>query len=145
MVALGLWLFWRGLSRGPGWWLFLLIGCQSYEATDFLVNSRVFDPSSHVVLWQIGVLGDGTFKSGQYEVRGMEHLLQRLIYAYGPYHQVCLYEAAMLPGAEPTIRPIPLYLLPHAGATAVTTLYIPPGTASRTDPVLAQSMGLSSS
>src|SRR5262249_55952404 len=32
-------------------------GCQSYEATDFLVNRRVIDPSSHVILWQMHVLG----------------------------------------------------------------------------------------
>jgi hypothetical protein len=34
------------------------IGCQSFEATDFLVNRRKFDTSSHLILWQIGVIGD---------------------------------------------------------------------------------------
>ena len=28
-------------------------GCQSYEATDFLLNGRVVDPTSSVILWQI--------------------------------------------------------------------------------------------
>ena len=30
-------------------------GCQSFEATDFLLRRRRFDPSSHLLLWQIGV------------------------------------------------------------------------------------------
>jgi hypothetical protein len=32
-------------------------GCQSYEATDFLVHRRKTDKSSALVLWQAGVVG----------------------------------------------------------------------------------------
>src|SRR5216683_1496595 len=38
-------------------------GCQTFEATDFLLHGRRIDPSSSVVLWQIGVVGDMTFKT----------------------------------------------------------------------------------
>jgi uncharacterized protein YabN with tetrapyrrole methylase and pyrophosphatase domain len=31
-------------------------GCQSYEATSFLLNRRRFDTSSHLMLWQIGAI-----------------------------------------------------------------------------------------
>lgn len=125
------------LNIDPG-----MAGCQSYEATDFLVNGRIIDPSSHVILWQIGVLGDGTFKSGQYDVKGMQQLLQTLYYHYSPYHQVVLYEAPMLPGVEPTMTSIPLYWLPFAGATAASTLYVPPAIQARTNHMLAQVMGV---
>ena len=33
-------------------------GCQSFEATDFLVYKRKFDNRSSLILWQIGAIGD---------------------------------------------------------------------------------------
>lgn len=118
-------------------------GCQSYEATDFLINQRWFDPSSHVVLWQIGVLGDVTYQPHGSKIRGMEPLLQRLMSVYGPYHPVYVYEAAMLPGVEATVRQSPLWALPRAGISPLSTLYVPPGSPPRTDLMLTQSLGLS--
>ena len=35
-------------------------GCQSYEATDFLVHGRRVDPTATLVLWQIGTVGNVT-------------------------------------------------------------------------------------
>jgi tetrapyrrole methylase family protein/MazG family protein len=32
-------------------------GCQSYEATDFLIRRKKIDPTSHLILWQIGLIG----------------------------------------------------------------------------------------
>ncbi len=119
-----------------------MAGCQSYEATDFLINGRMIDPSSHVILWQIGVLGDATFKRYSYNVKGMPQLLQKLYTSYGPYHIAYLYEAPIFPGVEPVIRPVPLYMLPYAGASAISTLYIPPGIPPRNDPALTQSLGI---
>jgi hypothetical protein len=40
--------------------------CQSFEATDFLVRKRKFDPRSPLVLWQIGSIGDLYYHSGKY-------------------------------------------------------------------------------
>lgn len=117
-------------------------GCQSYEATDFLINGRIIDPSSHVILWQIGVLGDTTFKLVSYDIKGMPQLLQKLYNYYNPYHQVYIYEAPIFPGVEPVIRPTPLYNLAQAGASAISTLYIPPATGPRTDQYMAQALGI---
>jgi uncharacterized protein YabN with tetrapyrrole methylase and pyrophosphatase domain len=119
-----------------------MAGCQSYEATDFLINGRVFDPTSHVILWQIGVLGDATFKRYAYDIKGMPQLLQKLYTCYSPNHEVYVYEAPIFPGVEPVIRKVPLYMLPQSGISAISTLYIPPGMAPRTDVALAQSLGL---
>jgi uncharacterized protein YabN with tetrapyrrole methylase and pyrophosphatase domain len=61
-----------------------MAGCQSYEATDFLVNGRQIDNTSNVILWQIGVLGDTTFKAQAYDIKGMPQLLQKLYLYYSP-------------------------------------------------------------
>ncbi|HEY4574284.1 MAG TPA: SAM-dependent methyltransferase [Thermoanaerobaculia bacterium] len=103
-------------------------GCQSFEATDFLLNQRRIEPSSSLVLWQVGVIGDSTFKaSGIYGTGGIPLLLERLYEYYRPDHLVYVYEAATLPGCPPVIKPVPLYRLGEAGLTAASTLYVPPG------------------
>lgn len=119
-----------------------MAGCQSYEATDFLINGRVIDPSSNVILWQIGVLGDTTFKRYAYEIKGMAQLLQKLYTYYSPQHNVYVYEAPLFPGVEPVIRQVPLYMLPQSGVSAISTLYIPPGSPPRADIALAQALGI---
>lgn len=115
-------------------------GCQSYEATDFLINGRVIDPTSSVVLWQIGVVGDATYKRNGYDLSAFPLLLERLLQYYPPTHQVVLYEAAMFPGCEPVILPVPVAALGQVPLTAGYTLYIPPAYPVRTDPVLYERM-----
>ena len=78
--------------------------------------ASLIDNSSNVVLWQVGVLGDTTFKSRQYDIKGMPHLVQKLYQHYSPYHEVYVYEAALFPGVEPVSRKIPLWSLPQSGA-----------------------------
>ncbi len=119
-----------------------MAGCLTYEATDFLVNDRVIDPSCHIVLWQIGVLGDSTFKQYRYDIKGMDHLLQKFYSCYSPHHNAFIYEAPIFPGVEPVIRQIPLYQLPTSGVTAISTLYIPPAAPPRTNQAMAYSFGL---
>lgn len=111
-----------------------MTGCQSYEATDFMINGRVIDTSSTVILWQIGVLGDWSFKTAAYDTSSMPLLLERLRLFYPANHQAIVYEAAVYPGCKPTIRPIPLFSLPWSGVTAMSTLCIPPARAPAGDP-----------
>ena len=101
-------------------------GCASYEATDFLLNVRTVDPAAHLILWQIGGLGDSTYKRHHYDIRGLTQLTGKLIRSFGPHHTVYLYEAAMFPGVEPLIRSGPLALLPQGAPTPNSTLYVPP-------------------
>ncbi len=119
-----------------------MAGCQSFEATDFLVNGRTIDPSSNLILWQIGVLGNSTFKPHLYDMRGMPQLMQKLYSYYSPYHDVYIYEAPLFPGVEPVIRKVPLYSLPSSGVSAISTLYIPPSVPPRVDIALSQALGL---
>jgi precorrin-6B methylase 1 len=117
-------------------------GCQSYEATDFLLHGRSADPSSHLVLWQIGVLGNVTFQPGRYEPRGMPALLHRLFALYPAHHPVIVYEAPVFAGGPPTIHPLPLAFLGQAPLSTASTLYVPPARASLADVNAARQMGL---
>jgi len=109
-------------------------GCQSFEATDFLISSPVFDPASMLVLWQVGVVGDTSFqhKSKKLEV-GIELLLERLLPEYGPDHVITVFEGAMFPVCESKILHMPLERLRDAKLSAVSTLYIPPCRLGTTD------------
>lgn len=109
-------------------------GCQSYEATDFLLNGRVIDPSSSVVLWQIGVVGDATFKAAGYDLSAMPLLVERLLAIYPASHPMYLYEAAIFHGCDPIIRPITAVELLNGPLSAGNTLYIPPAYPTWSDP-----------
>jgi hypothetical protein len=104
----------------------MLAGSQAFEASDFLLHARQLDPACHVILWQIGGLGDATFKRHQFELRGLPQLVGKLLRYYHPQHTVYLYQAAMYPGVEPSIRGGPLAWLPQTMIRPSETLYIPP-------------------
>lgn len=118
-------------------------GCQSYEATDFLFNSLSIDPSSQLILWQIGTLGDWTYKTRMYDTRAMPLLVKKLSKFYPMSHIVTVYEAPMFPNAEPMLAQIPLYWLSDFPITAAMTLYVPAAGARMPDPEMASlfSMG----
>jgi uncharacterized protein YabN with tetrapyrrole methylase and pyrophosphatase domain len=101
-------------------------GCQSYEATDFMLTAPLIDPSSQLILWQIGTLGDWTYRRIKYDTSAMPMLVQRLSQFYPLTHIIAVYEAPMFPGVEPMIARIPLYSLSQFPITAAMTLYIPP-------------------
>src|SRR3954453_3283435 len=111
-------------------------GCQSYEATDFLANGRRIDPTSSVILWQIGVVGDATFKRNGYDLSAFPLLIERLLGFYPPAHVAYLYEAAIFPGCEPVIQPVPIQSLGQMPMSAGYTLYIPPAYPTAADPVM---------
>jgi hypothetical protein len=113
-----------------------ILGCQSYEATDFFANGRRIDPTSSVILWQIGVVGDATFKRNGYDLSAFPLLVERLLQYYPPTHLVYLYEAAILPGCEPTIWPVELRSLGQVPLSPGFTLYIPPAYPTAADPVM---------
>ena len=112
-------------------------GCQSYEATDFMLNGPIVDPSSQLILWQIGTLGDWTYQTRRYDTSSMPVLVQRLAQFYPLSHTVTVYEAPMFPGVEPVINQIPLYALVDFPISAAKTLYIPPARGRFQDGVAA--------
>lgn len=101
-------------------------GCQSYEATDFLMNARLIDTSAQLILWQIGTLGDWTYKTREYDLRAFPLLIRRLCELYPPTHTAVAYEAAIFPGCPARITPVPIGALSPGHVSAATTLYVPP-------------------
>jgi len=106
-------------------------GCQSFEATDFLVRKRGFDPRSALILWQIGAIGVTTYRREELWSRdGLKILSDVLRRCYPRRHQVAVYEAARFSIGEPSIQVLPLERLGHARVSTSSTLYVPPIDAS---------------
>lgn len=119
-------------------------GCQSYEATDFLARPRRFDACTPLVLWQIGVIGNLYRPSEQPGRPGLELLVETLQEHYGSDHQVFVYQAGTLPGADAWVQPVPLAHLPDATVTPDSTLYVPPRALPALSDTLLERLGLSS-
>lgn len=102
-------------------------GCQSFEATDFLVRHRRFDPCSALLLWQIGGIGVQDFRTEAYwNPRGVEILARRLASIYGAEHEVVVYEASPYPVVDPVIHRCAIVRLAAAPITTGSTLLVPP-------------------
>lgn len=103
-----------------------LNGCQSYEATDFLLRPRRFDPTVPLILWQIGVVGEKGVPGDEPSRHGLSILAEVLIENYGPGHEVTIYEATLYPIFDPVIIHLNLGDLAAADFTPISTLYVPP-------------------
>lgn len=121
-------------------------GCSSYEATDWLFNTRPTDPACAMVLWQIGILGnEGYSPAGRYSTPMMPLLIAKLGQCYPLEHKVAVYEAAVQFGCVPSIIWTPIAGLASAPLTAASTLYIPPSAPTTVDQhiyALAMQMGV---
>lgn len=104
-------------------------GCQSFEATDFLVRQRRFDTTSHLVLWQVGALGVADYQVGDCWNPGAVALLAVVLgEAYGPGHEVVIYEAPVYPLDGPRADRVSIQELGKSTVTLASTLYVPPVT-----------------
>jgi precorrin-2 methylase len=101
-------------------------GCLSIEASDFLLHERVIDVTSALVLWQVGVVGDWTYRRDGYELGALPLLVEKLTALYGAAHEAIVYEGAILPGLPPKILPIALVHISPVYVNAGSTLYVPP-------------------
>ena len=113
-------------------------GCQSFEATHFLVRRRRPDPTVPLILWQIGVIGATAYRrEALWNRDGLAALAEALCEEYPPGHEGVVYEAAMLPVCAPTILRVPLAELPSAPVTTASTLYVPPAGEAPFDAAMA--------
>lgn len=101
-------------------------GCQSYEAADFLVYARAFDPTAVLILWQLAALGDVTRSTFRTDPEWVRALVDVLMETYPADHPVTVYEAAAFPLDETRMDTLPLRSLPVSSFTQASTLYIPP-------------------
>lgn len=102
------------------------VGCQHFEATQFMLYRRRIDPSAWLVLWQVGLAGDRTlkrFSTGETYRRVLVEVLAR---DYPLDHEVIIYRAATLPIHPPRIERCRLDALPGANLGMEDTLAVPP-------------------
>jgi hypothetical protein len=124
-----------GIDPGPD-------GCQSFEATDFLLRSRIHDPTSLLILWQVGVIGMLDW-SPEFDPRpGAQVLIELMTRSYPPQHEVIIYEAAHYEVCQPRIERLPLMDLAEAKLTGRSTLVVPPATPRRVDLNMAKRLGI---
>ena len=123
-----------------------LPGLLSYEASDMLLRSRVIDTSLHVVLWQVGVVGDFDFDSSGYKNDGFGLLVDELVRVYGEDWQVVHYIAPTYQGVEATIERFRIGDLKDNNVRSrimpISTFYIEPKLYSATNEAMALALGL---
>lgn len=109
------------------------VGCQHFEATQFLLHRRRTDPSAYLVLWQIAHVGDLTLRRFATGAAHRRLLVERLAEDYPREHEVIVYEAATLPIDTARAERLRLDSLPHATLNMHSTLVVPPSQALRAD------------
>ena len=117
-------------------------GCQSFEATDFLIRPRRFDTHTALILWQVALTGFLGVYQGHSNKAGLIVLTDTLSKHYSPDHMVFLYEAAVYPISHPVIQPIPLRQLADTPMKEFTTLYIPPEAKAPLNQAMIARLGL---
>jgi hypothetical protein len=124
-----------GLDPGPD-------GCQSYEATGFLLRQNRYDPTAALVLWQIGAIGVTTYSSDEDPVRrGLGVLTKALMREYPKDHRVIVYEASPYPVCSPRVDEIALEELPGTEVCGISTLYVPALGQRPSDPEIKRQLG----
>lgn len=118
----------------------IAVGCLSYEATDFLLRRRSVDTACNLILWQVGVIADPTYRqqSEAWNRSGIAALTARLLESYSPDHEVVVYETPSVLVCEPMIERVALERLPDARVTAMSTLFVPPMTKAPIDEAMAK-------
>ena len=109
-------------------------GCQMYEASEFFVNVCRPDPSSHLILWQVGMFGDWNHRAGTADARDLTLLVQKLCTVYPSSHLATLYEASTSVGRGPQLVRVPLGALASVPMQRGATLYLPPSCSRTADP-----------
>jgi hypothetical protein len=114
-------------------------GVQSFEATDFLLYRRSFDPTSELLLWQVGVLGEPRAIRGATcrpeRLRALVRVLRR---QYPATHKVTLYYAPIFPSRPPIVKRVRLDRLPDVPVSPLALLYVPALPQRREDPRIAR-------
>ncbi|MCY4045182.1 MAG: SAM-dependent methyltransferase [Cellvibrionales bacterium] len=105
-------------------------GLQTYEASDMMLRDKQPDTSAHVVLWQVGLIGELGYRRLGYLNNNFTLLIDYLKSFYSDTHEVVNYVASRYPGIPPTIERYTLNDLYHPEiqqkVTGISTFYLPP-------------------
>jgi len=121
-------------------------GLMTYEATDMIVRRRQPDPALHVVLWQVGLIGELGYRRQGFLNSGFSLLLDHLEAVYGPDQVVTNYVGSRYPGIEPLIARHTIEQLREPSiqstVTGLSTFYVPPVLAPVADQAVLRELGL---
>ena len=121
-------------------------GLLTYEATDMIVRRRQPDPALHVVLWQVGLIGELGYRRQGFLNSGFSLLLDHLEAVYGPDQVVTNYVGSRYPGIDPMIARHTITELREpsvqAEVTGLSTFYLPPVCAPVADQAVLRELGL---
>jgi hypothetical protein len=105
-------------------------GLQTHEATDALVRQRTLDTSLHVVLWQVGVIGELGYRRLGYLNSHFSYFISWLQSIYGDDYEVTHYIGSRYPTIPPLIEKHRLSEFHdperQAKITGISTFYLPP-------------------
>lgn len=101
-------------------------GCLSLEASEAVLCQYPLPQDKHVILWQVGSVGEFTYRAAGYQQSHKGDLQEYLTQHYPTEHQVFLYQASQYASCPAKIDYLPLGTLAQQNLNAVSTLYIPP-------------------
>jgi uncharacterized protein YabN with tetrapyrrole methylase and pyrophosphatase domain len=117
-------------------------GSANFDATDFLVQGRIPDPTISLILWQIGAIGE--VRNVRFVNRsGLAFLAETLLETFSAAHEVVVYEAARSVICDSIVLPMRLDALAGADVPLRATLYVPPATVAPLDPDRMRRLGVS--
>jgi len=112
-----------------------LRGMQIFESTDFVVNRRIPDLATPLVILQAGAAGVTLYtEETTAEPARIAALARSLGQFYEPTHRVVIYEAAPLPIVETRADWIRLSGLATSTLSVYSTLYVPAAQKAASDP-----------
>ena len=121
-------------------------GLQTHEATDALVRQRTLDTSLHVVLWQVGVIGELGYRRQGYLNNHFSYFISWLQSIYGDDYEVTHYIGSRYPTIPPFIEKHCLSEFHdperQAKVTGISTFYLPPRDVRPSDLKVMKHLGL---
>ncbi len=121
-------------------------GLQTHEATDCLIRRRRIDTTLHVILWQVGLIGELGYRRQGYLNNHFSYFISWLEELYGSGYEITHYIGARYPGTDPLIQVSPLHDLHdperQRDITGLSTFYIPPRDAVPMDRQTAVDLGV---
>ncbi len=121
-------------------------GLQTYEATEALIRRRTIDTTANVVLWQVGLIGEGGFRRLGFLNNNFSYFVNWLQEIYGEDFEITHYIGSRYPTIEPIIEVYKLNEL-HAPVVqsrinGLSTFYIPPKDVVETNKKVCIDLGM---
>ena len=121
-------------------------GMQTHEATDMLIRGRIPDTSLHVVLWQVGLIGEMGFRRKGYLNNNFSVFIEYLQKHYGEDYPIVNYVASRYPTIPPSMETYPLSALHdpkiQTKVTGISTFYLAPKDKVEADHAMLTQLGL---